>query len=558
MKQLQKGFISPLLLALVALIVIGGGAYVYTQNKQANQPIVEQASDWKTYTNSQYGFSLQYPNDMPPTPVHNRWSEIISMISFGTDATGVNINMITTPADITNCLVAPQNLLPKTYSVSEIKTVPVNGVPFLSYIISSSDRFAQTQYYRALQDGVCFSIEQRLSTSLTSEAQKIQSQYNVLWAKTSAIVQSFRFITPNQNLVNINTTNSQIAGWKTCVNTKYGYEVKYPPTWKVWKPGAPEARLASCSENLVITSFSPNLPEYVSQINIEVTDQERLRGTVHEGSKSIDDYLARQPLILQYSPKVKETMVNDERLIWLEGNRLLAFHNSSLFEFRIYNVDSATLNNFISTFKFTALNTSASAERVCDTMGCKPGVQVGPNGGSASQTADWKTYTNSQHGYTIQYPTDVKVDLSGVGWDGTKWINYSPSDSISSTTDWYASTCITLSKGDWYIHILADAGFSGVPCGSTGTSATNRPGNDTVVVNGKQIAVIGRIESDRSAATFNFSLNDKVSIEYGIVAKTTLSEQDYQVALNALHAVLSTLKPIQDFTPVLPPPNGRG
>ena len=32
----KKGFIAPLLIIIIALLVLGGGAYVYTQNKQAN------------------------------------------------------------------------------------------------------------------------------------------------------------------------------------------------------------------------------------------------------------------------------------------------------------------------------------------------------------------------------------------------------------------------------------------------------------------------------------------------------------------------------------------
>lgn len=36
----QKGFIAPLFLALIALLLIGGGVYVYVQNKQANQNVV--------------------------------------------------------------------------------------------------------------------------------------------------------------------------------------------------------------------------------------------------------------------------------------------------------------------------------------------------------------------------------------------------------------------------------------------------------------------------------------------------------------------------------------
>ncbi|MCR4276433.1 MAG: hypothetical protein NUV90_03545 [Candidatus Parcubacteria bacterium] len=40
MKTKQKGFISPLLLALIAVLLIGGGVYAYVQNKQAT-PITQ-------------------------------------------------------------------------------------------------------------------------------------------------------------------------------------------------------------------------------------------------------------------------------------------------------------------------------------------------------------------------------------------------------------------------------------------------------------------------------------------------------------------------------------
>ena len=40
MKNSQKGFIAPLLLVLIAVLLIGGGAYVYTRNKSNNQSMV--------------------------------------------------------------------------------------------------------------------------------------------------------------------------------------------------------------------------------------------------------------------------------------------------------------------------------------------------------------------------------------------------------------------------------------------------------------------------------------------------------------------------------------
>ncbi len=73
MKNTQKGFIMPVILILVALLVIGGGAYMYTQNKQGNQPeavsqtidtgSTVQTANLKTYTNSAFGFSVKLPTN---------------------------------------------------------------------------------------------------------------------------------------------------------------------------------------------------------------------------------------------------------------------------------------------------------------------------------------------------------------------------------------------------------------------------------------------------------------------------------------------------------------
>lgn len=76
----HKGFIAPLLLILVALFLLGGGAFVYQQTKLTSQPVTQpeiatstaqtvnsQKIGWKTYRSEKYGFILQYPQAWGPS-----------------------------------------------------------------------------------------------------------------------------------------------------------------------------------------------------------------------------------------------------------------------------------------------------------------------------------------------------------------------------------------------------------------------------------------------------------------------------------------------------------
>ena len=91
----------PLLIAIIAVLVIGGGIYVYEQNKSqqptANDQIVATSTNqttnsvtnktvaWKTYTDTKYGFSVRYPSDWTVTDT----SSIVAINN--TKNTAVNI-----------------------------------------------------------------------------------------------------------------------------------------------------------------------------------------------------------------------------------------------------------------------------------------------------------------------------------------------------------------------------------------------------------------------------------------------------------------------------------
>lgn len=156
MKNLQRGFVLPLLLALVAILLVGSGAYVYTQNKEthqsitasptvrtasttqvSNQPIpgvpTPQTANWKTYRNDK-GFEINYPangwrvemkNGGGLTDATNQ-AEIFTIInSDGTDS--VFFNIVTLGSDrLGSSRVAAKNisqyldLLPKTDQTGKV------------------------------------------------------------------------------------------------------------------------------------------------------------------------------------------------------------------------------------------------------------------------------------------------------------------------------------------------------------------------------------------------------------------------------------------------------
>ena len=83
MKNKQKGFIVPLLSAFVVLLVIGGG-YFYVKNKNIQNKEISKntvstttnetndTSDWKTYSNTEQNFQIEYPSEWVYTVTLNK------------------------------------------------------------------------------------------------------------------------------------------------------------------------------------------------------------------------------------------------------------------------------------------------------------------------------------------------------------------------------------------------------------------------------------------------------------------------------------------------------
>jgi hypothetical protein len=86
MKNLQKGFVVPLLLVIIVVLVVGGGVYFYSKNIQTHEvsqtpkTIADnntesvtttssslKTSDWQLYKDIKFGLSFKYPKDWAVT-----------------------------------------------------------------------------------------------------------------------------------------------------------------------------------------------------------------------------------------------------------------------------------------------------------------------------------------------------------------------------------------------------------------------------------------------------------------------------------------------------------
>src|SRR3989344_9463411 len=70
MKNSQKGFIVQLIILIMAIVIVGAGVYLYSQNKgvEVNEEVSmnstsTEVNSWKTYENKQFNYEVKYPTE---------------------------------------------------------------------------------------------------------------------------------------------------------------------------------------------------------------------------------------------------------------------------------------------------------------------------------------------------------------------------------------------------------------------------------------------------------------------------------------------------------------
>ena len=95
MKNTTKGFIVPFLLIIIALVLVGGGAYVYTQNQQMSRPAVGTPATQTPSTTQVQPPASNTTNNVTTDDLRQQKAEVMnimqSSITFGIQCQGKSV-----------------------------------------------------------------------------------------------------------------------------------------------------------------------------------------------------------------------------------------------------------------------------------------------------------------------------------------------------------------------------------------------------------------------------------------------------------------------------------
>lgn len=221
MKNTHKGFILPLLVALIALLAIGGGIY-YSQKSKApgqekkqentqttttttNTPASTQytatngqTAGWNTYTNSQLGFSLAYPS---------QWGNPKELIPDGDVRSFVIGDSL-----VIDIGVHVNKTTGKPMTLNELRGIPTKESELKSptQSITISGKYGTEKY--STQTGTVIDVDLG-NNKIFTISYGAKPDDPVL----KQIISSIKFT----------TLASQTSDWKIYTNNDYGFQLQY-------------------------------------------------------------------------------------------------------------------------------------------------------------------------------------------------------------------------------------------------------------------------------------------------------------------------------------------
>jgi len=334
-----KHFGPKFFVALVAIIILAGASYGaiwwWWGRQQIAQEVVptftprtDETADWKTYTNTQYGFEFKYPAD---------WT-----LQDGKEQ-GIS--------PMFNSVIITKNLSNKEYlriSFTSSKENLQQGFSGQEKISLAGIEWIGSQY----NNGVPGEDAPHDSLAYFSKYAGLNFQVD-LYPVTFLPYSTNRDINPilNQILSTFKFTDSvDTSTWKTYTNTQYGFEVKIPTDWNV--------EVSPDNKSISFVSAETKLAQEENKKNC--SDPKLIEHCISDGFPPEIDFSNQSTLTLdiqQYHPNVIPKTYNglDFKIHpifgMISGMTYETQKNGQNYVFNVYN--TAIIDQILSTFKFT-------------------------------------------------------------------------------------------------------------------------------------------------------------------------------------------------------------
>jgi hypothetical protein len=245
---------------------------VQDQVTQAAQQVVTQTSDavskqasaknanLKTYTNSQYGFSVQYPATVTFNPDCAEGEPVCRgnplVVFYENDAQSgskfsdgyVVVNASKTPSVVNSCLTAGADFGSSVKTINGVQFTVFNGPPD-----AGMGRYTDYHAYNTLRDGTCYSIA--VDKRYFSVAQPKTSQAE---KDLDGILQSFTFTQSSSAI--------SVTGMSKYTDSDFGFSFWYPSGWTLDSDRVGAGDLEDCT---LKKSYSVHGDQYSNGVSIK-------------------------------------------------------------------------------------------------------------------------------------------------------------------------------------------------------------------------------------------------------------------------------------------------
>ena len=213
----RSGFAS-IALVLVGIVILALGAYfVWQKNLSgttappvASQPVPDETANWKTYTNTQYGFEVKYPPD---------WKIAETKSSSEVHIKSPSNNQPDISIFVPDGIRVPSGCPFNTHEIECKILTNKNGTSYIREISTGQLQLDKQQQLNGFFESSKLSVQ--FLALLTDENGNATPRSQKTVEVFDQILLTFKFTSPQ----------ADTSGWKTYRNDKDGFEMKYPPDW---------------------------------------------------------------------------------------------------------------------------------------------------------------------------------------------------------------------------------------------------------------------------------------------------------------------------------------